>query len=74
MGVVLNRLFRPEYGDKWVVTPRRWWSRKDRRAAKVAAKVCEYQASQPEFQEAYARAIRASIFYDDVLSVKFRDN
>lgn len=34
---MLRNLFHPSYGEALQVSPKRWWSRKDRRSARLAA-------------------------------------
>lgn len=53
----LRQLVRPTYG-RWVqVTPKRWWSRKERRIARLAAVVADHQA-----QEIIDRSVESLIY------------
>lgn len=36
-------LFRPSYGRAVKVTPRRWWSPRDRKLARLAARLLDYE-------------------------------
>lgn len=42
MADFLQRVFRPAYGSRVSVSPKRWWSRKDRRSARMAAAVMDH--------------------------------
>lgn len=35
---------KPTYGEKVHVTPKRWWSRKDRKLARLNAAILDYRA------------------------------
>ena len=45
----MKKLFKPEYGGPhYVVRPRRWWSRKERRQARLSATVANAMWSKHE--------------------------
>lgn len=43
---MIRRLFRPEYGTIVRVRPRRWWSPRQRRAARVAGTMLSHEADR----------------------------
>jgi len=61
MAEVFDRLFRPAYGTYFKITPKAWWSRHDRRSAKIAAFILD--ADWPAMMEELARQRRARFLY-----------
>ena len=49
------------------VTAKRWWSREDRRRARLAQRIVEYRFAEPEYQEAVAEAVTEAIVFGDGL-------
>lgn len=39
----LRQLFRPVYGARFEVRPKRWWSPRERKTARTAAKLLDYE-------------------------------
>lgn len=41
-----GQLFKPVYGEHFEVRPKHWWSPRQRKAAKIAARVMDYYADR----------------------------
>lgn len=60
---VLKSIFKPSYGDTYQVSPTRWWSRKDRKSARLSAKVLGYDS--PVLHEEAMRVFRNEMLYGE---------
>jgi hypothetical protein len=58
----VRRLFRPVYGEHFEVRPKHWWNPKERKAARLAAKVCDYEWEHGGREEVARRFSRALFF------------
>jgi hypothetical protein len=59
--MTLRQLFRPRYGEHFIVTPKRRWSPKDRRSAQLAAKVADHMAPQV-FEDTKNAIVRHAVY------------
>lgn len=57
----LRRIFRPVYGERFEVRPEHWWNPRERKAARLAAKLADHHAASVS-KEASRLMVDAALF------------
>jgi hypothetical protein len=59
----LIHLFRPAYGEHYIVRPKHWWHPRQRKAARIAAAVADHL--EPEVRAQTVEHVRRRLIYGD---------